>query len=94
MAALFSNMRMSADSFSREPLQVRRQIFASYHVSNCKLGRNVAHAKVEMFQVWIALKDVRILLSSLFVAAPALCVAAYGAFLPTFIKEFGFDPCE
>jgi hypothetical protein len=54
----------------------------------------VAHAKVEMFQVWVALKDVRILLSSLFVAAPALCVAAYGAFLPTFIKEFGFDPCQ
>ncbi|KFZ03373.1 hypothetical protein V502_10999 [Pseudogymnoascus sp. VKM F-4520 (FW-2644)] len=55
-------------------------------------GRNVAHAKFEMFQIWIALKDVRILLSSLYIAAPALCVAAYGAFLPTFIKEFGFDP--
>ncbi|RDL41557.1 Uncharacterized protein BP5553_01536 [Venustampulla echinocandica] len=55
-------------------------------------GRNVAHAKIEAFQIWIALKDIRIWLAGLYVAAPALCVAAYGAFLPTFIKEFGFDP--
>jgi hypothetical protein len=58
------------------------------------LARNTPDAKPRMFQVWWALKDIKTWLFALTVAAPCLDVAAFGAFLPTFIKEFGFPACK
>jgi hypothetical protein len=45
-----------------------------------------------LFQIWWGLKDPKTWLGALSIAAPCLNVAAFGSFLPTFIKEFGFSP--
>jgi hypothetical protein len=43
-------------------------------------------------QVLVGLSDVKSYLDALVVAAFGLGVAAFGLFMPTFIKEFGFSP--
>jgi MFS family permease len=47
--------------------------------------------KMELKQVWAALKDPKAWLGGLSLAAPCLGVTAFSLFLPTFIKEFGFS---
>jgi MFS family permease len=59
-----------------------------------RIARNSPEAKPKTFQAVLALKDVKTWLGALTVAAPCLNVAAFGTFLPTFIREFGFSPCE
>ena len=55
-------------------------------------ARNVPDAKFKGFQIWVAFKDYKTWLMSLAVGAVCLNVAAFGAFLPTFVLEFGFSP--
>lgn len=57
-------------------------------------ARNTPDAKLQSFQIWWALKDYKTWLMAVTVAAPCLDVAAFGVFLPTFVKEFGFSRCK
>ena len=57
-------------------------------------ARNTPDAKPRLFQVWWALKDMKTWLFALAIAAASLDVAAFGSFLPTFIRQFGFSPCK
>lgn len=57
-------------------------------------ARNTPDAKPRMFQAWWALKDPKTWLFALALAAASLDVAAFGSFLPTFIRQFGFSPCK
>ncbi|KAL6246868.1 hypothetical protein RBB50_006175 [Rhinocladiella similis] len=57
-------------------------------------ARNTPDAKPRMFQAWWALKDPKTWLFALGLAAASLDVAAFGAFLPTFIRQFGFSPLD
>ncbi|QYS92908.1 MFS domain-containing protein [Trichoderma simmonsii] len=55
-------------------------------------GRNVMDARVSWPQVLLALKDVKTWLMAYITASIGLALAAFGVFLPTFIKAFGFSP--
>lgn len=55
-------------------------------------ARNTPDAKPRLFQVWWALKDPKTWLCALPAAAASLNIAAFGSFLPTFIRQFGFSP--
>jgi MFS family permease len=57
-------------------------------------ARNTPDAKPRLFQVWWALKDPKTWLLAFAIASASLDVAAFGAFLPTFIHQFGFSPCK
>ena len=59
-----------------------------------KIGQNTANAKIVPRQILIGIKDPKSYLGALVIAAPALGITAFAIFLPTFIKEFGFDPCK
>lgn len=53
-------------------------------------GQNSKHAKFEMRQVWMALKDPKCWLGSVLTGAQGVGIGAFSVFLPTFVKEFGF----
>lgn len=55
-------------------------------------ANNTPDARPRLFQVWWALKDPKTWLFALAIASASLGVAAFGAFLPTFIRQFGFSP--
>lgn len=57
-------------------------------------ANNTPDAKLQPFQIWWALKDYKTWLMAVIVAAPCLDVAAFGVFLPTFVRGFGFSRCE
>ncbi|KAJ9610477.1 hypothetical protein H2200_005254 [Cladophialophora chaetospira] len=57
-------------------------------------ARNTPDAKPRLFQVWWALKDPKTWLFALAAAAASLNIAAFGSFLPTFIRQFGFSPLD
>ncbi|KIW93256.1 uncharacterized protein Z519_05861 [Cladophialophora bantiana CBS 173.52] len=57
-------------------------------------ARNTPDAKPRLFQVWWALKDAKTWLLAMAIAAASLDVAAFGAFLPTFIHQFGFSALD
>lgn len=56
------------------------------------VGQNVMDARVSWPQVLLALKDVKTWLMAYITASIGLALAAFGVFLPTFIKAFGFSP--
>ncbi|KIX04968.1 uncharacterized protein Z518_05840 [Rhinocladiella mackenziei CBS 650.93] len=52
---------------------------------------NTVGAKVNLKQIWSVLKDPKCWLFVLINAGVALGIGSVGLFLPTFVKEFGFD---
>ncbi|KAJ9606354.1 hypothetical protein H2200_009315 [Cladophialophora chaetospira] len=55
-------------------------------------AKNSLHSTFNRRQVLVALGDAKSWLDALIVAGFGLGVAAFGLFMPTFIKEFGFSP--
>jgi hypothetical protein len=61
---------------------------------NAALAQNVLDTDIDLKQVWVAFKDPKTWLMSYIIACIGMALAGFGAFLPTFIKEFGFDRRE
>ncbi|OQU98531.1 hypothetical protein CLAIMM_04304 [Cladophialophora immunda] len=57
-------------------------------------AQNTEGAKIRWHQVKIAVKDPKFWLGSLLMGSWGITVGAFGVFLPTFIKEFGFGALE
>jgi hypothetical protein len=55
-------------------------------------AHNDEGSKLRYHQLWIAVKDIKVWLSALVMGSWGVCIGAFGVFLPTFIKEFGFAP--
>lgn len=55
------------------------------------IAQNTIDAKIVPRQIIIGLKDFKLWLGALIIAAPALGVTAFSLFLPTFVRALGFD---
>jgi hypothetical protein len=55
---------------------------------------NIQDEKIILPQIFVAFKDPKSYFTAIIYGALGLGVASVTSFLPTFIKEFGFDPCK